>query len=123
MLNVGLSDGTVAGLARWADDRFAHEEHARFVLSFAHIAFGVDRGVLEQHADELVAGGVHHPGKLIELVGAIKAVFARQTGRPFPEELRSNCGRRSARPAPPGTRPSPGPIAPCAGFRTRAARR
>jgi pyruvate,orthophosphate dikinase len=74
ILNLGLTDETVEGLARQTDDRFAGEVYARLLAMYARIVRGVP-------ADEVAAlerGG----GSVVE---DLKALIESSSGRPMPQ--------------------------------------
>ena len=49
VLNLGLNDATVAGLARLSgDDRFAYDSYRRFIQMYANVVLGVDHHVFEE---------------------------------------------------------------------------
>src|SRR5690606_31873782 len=48
ILNLGLNDETVEGLARRAGDaRFAYDSYRRFIQMYSDVVLGVDHGVFE----------------------------------------------------------------------------
>ena len=48
ILNLGLNDETVEGLAkRSGDRRFAYDSYRRFIQMYADVVLGVDHGVFE----------------------------------------------------------------------------
>jgi pyruvate,orthophosphate dikinase len=90
VLNVGLNDATVAGLAqRSGDGRFAWDCYRRLIQMFGRTVLGVDG----RRFDEAASADVPGPGgwsaeQLAMIVAEFKAVVARQTGSPFPQDPR-----------------------------------
>jgi pyruvate,orthophosphate dikinase len=95
VLNVGLNDGSVLGLARVAgDERFAWDSYRRLVQMFGKTVFGIDgehfdiafdavkraRGT----SDDLGLDAVD----LQSIVASFKAVVLVQAGREFPQDPR-----------------------------------
>jgi pyruvate,orthophosphate dikinase len=94
VLNLGLNDETVAGLARKSgDERFAFDSYRRFIQMFGDVVLGVDHhrfeDALEQYKDgknvtldtELSA----HDWR--ELIEEYKAIVKEDVGRPFPQDV------------------------------------
>ncbi len=94
ILNLGLNDETVEGLAKQSNDaRFAYDSYRRFIQMFSDVVLGVDhynfehileiakedKGVMldtELTADDLKA-----------LVQAYKAKVQEELGKPFPQDV------------------------------------
>jgi len=53
VLNLGLNDRTVHGLARSADDRFAWDSYRRFVQMYGDVVLKVPHERFEEHLDDL----------------------------------------------------------------------
>jgi pyruvate,orthophosphate dikinase len=101
VLNLGLNDATVAGLAaRTQNPRFAWDAYRRFVQMYADVVLEV-RAESDEDADPFEAAlsalkarrGVRHDTELSAqdlegLVAEYKRLVERHTGRPFPEEPR-----------------------------------
>jgi pyruvate,orthophosphate dikinase len=94
VLNLGLNDRTVAGLAaESADARFAYDSYRRFVQMYGDVVLGVEHHlfeeVLERHKEE--KGAVYDTeldaDDLVRLVGQFKALVRDETGRDFPEDV------------------------------------
>jgi len=93
VLNLGLNDETVEGLARQSgDSRFAFDSYRRFIQMYSDVVLGVDHHlfeeILELHKDDR---GVRLDTELSaddlrELVEAYKAKVVEELGRPFPQE-------------------------------------
>ncbi len=93
VLNLGLNDATVAGLAKRSDDaRFAYDSYRRFIQMYGHVVLGVDHHhfeeLLELHKEdrglgldtELTADDWKH------LVSAYMAKVEEQLRRSFPQD-------------------------------------
>ena len=96
VLNLGLGDGAVEGLAaRTANQRFAWDSYRRFVQMFGNVVAGLD-GMLFETAIRAVKSerGVAldtelDAADLRRLVADFKRIFAEQTGREFPQQPRA----------------------------------
>ncbi|MEU1947489.1 pyruvate, phosphate dikinase [Streptomyces sp. NPDC059474] len=95
VLNIGLSDQSVAGLAAQAgDDRFAWDSYRRLIQMFGKTVLGVDGDLFEEAIDDAKqAKGVTvdvdlDAADLKKLVGEFKNIVAKETGRGFPQEPR-----------------------------------
>ena len=100
ILDLGLNDETVEGLARSTGDaRFAYDCFRRFVAMYGEIVMGVVAGEGDHDespferilSDRLSSAGVRDERELDAaalraLVGEFKAEIQRRTGTPFPEE-------------------------------------
>jgi pyruvate, orthophosphate dikinase len=93
VLNLGLNDRTVDGLARKSGDpRFAQDSYRRFIQMYGQVVLGVDHHhfeeVLENHKLDL---GAVLDTELMEedwkdVVAAYKEIVARELGHPFPQD-------------------------------------
>ncbi|MET8182027.1 pyruvate, phosphate dikinase [Streptomyces sp. NPDC005336] len=95
VLNIGLSDDSVAGLAAQAgDERFAWDSYRRLIQMFGKTVLGVDGDLFEEAIEEAKrAKGVTvdvdlDADDLKRLVGEFKEIVAEETGRTFPQEPR-----------------------------------
>jgi pyruvate,orthophosphate dikinase len=95
VLNLGLNDTTVAGLAaRSGDARFAFDSYRRFIQMYSDVVLGVDHymfeEVLEQH--KMDSGLILDTDLSAEdwqaIVGEYKAIVERELGSPFPQDPR-----------------------------------
>src|SRR5512139_2618251 len=93
ILNLGLNDVAVEGQAKsTGNPRFAFDSYRRLVQMFGEVVEGVDGNRFEQALTDLkaarsVALDVDlSPGDLRELVGTFSAIYADETGKPFPQE-------------------------------------
>ncbi|MCP3781758.1 pyruvate, phosphate dikinase [Micromonospora sp. A3M-1-15] len=89
ILDIGLNDTTVGGLAAHSgDERFAWDSYRRLIQMFGHTVHGIPP---EEFAHELAAvratAGPAGPsaGQLRDLVDTYKKIFARHVGHDFPQ--------------------------------------
>ncbi|MFH8367636.1 pyruvate, phosphate dikinase [Streptomyces sp. NPDC018031] len=95
VLNIGLSDESVAGLATQAgDERFAWDSYRRLIQMFGKTVLGVDGDLFEEALEETKrVKGVTvdvdlDAADLKGLVGQFKEIVAKETGREFPQAPR-----------------------------------
>ncbi|MGW2258615.1 pyruvate, phosphate dikinase [Streptomyces sp. NPDC001780] len=95
VLNVGLSDGCVEGLAEQAgDERFAWDSYRRLIQMFGKTVLGVDGDLFEDALEEAKrAKGAATDvdlaaGDLRKLVERFKKIVSREAGRDFPQDPR-----------------------------------
>jgi pyruvate, orthophosphate dikinase len=94
VLNLGLNDATVQGLAASSGDaRFAWDSYRRFIQMYADVVLGLDHHAFEDALEiakedrgyfldtELEAGD------LIELVSEYKRLVEAEWGKPFPQDV------------------------------------
>jgi len=94
VLNLGLNDDTVAGLAAGSGDpRFAWDSYRRFVQMYSDVVLGLDHHRFED-ALEIVKedNGFYADVELSaehwqELVAQYKAIVLEELGRPFPQDV------------------------------------
>jgi len=93
VLNLGLNDETVAGLAATSgDERFAWDSYRRFIQMYADVVMGVDHGLFEEALEIAKEDkGVHLDTDLDaddwrRLVGRYKEIVAEELGRDFPTD-------------------------------------
>ena len=91
ILNLGLNEETVEGLARASGNpRFAWDSYRRFVQMYSDVVLGVDHHKFEQLLGAMrLTGGVEHDSQLNEeqlrrLVGEYRALVRSSTGEDFP---------------------------------------
>jgi len=95
VLNLGLNDETVDGLAAWTrNERFAWDCYRRFITMFGDVVLGIRREAFEEHLTatkarlrvktdpEIPAAELH------KLVQTYKDVVAARTNAPFPQDPR-----------------------------------
>ncbi len=94
VLNLGLNDATVQGLAATSgDDRFAWDSYRRFIQMYSDVVLGLDHGRFEEALEiakedngfsldtELSAGDWQ------KLVAEYKAIVQELWGKPFPQDV------------------------------------
>ncbi|NBX12828.1 MAG: pyruvate, phosphate dikinase [Acidimicrobiia bacterium] len=93
VLNLGLNDASVQGLARSTnDERFAYDSYRRFIAMFGRIVLGVDGHHFEHPLEQAKASlGTKNDAdlpasKLRELCEQYKSIVKRETGKDFPQE-------------------------------------
>ena len=93
ILNLGLNDKTVEGLAkRSGDTRFAYDSYRRFIQMYGDVVLGADHGAFEDVLEnfknlngyasdtDLDADAWH------DIIAEYKDVIQRETGEPFPQD-------------------------------------
>jgi pyruvate,orthophosphate dikinase len=92
VLNLGLNDETVEGLARDAhDDRFAWDSYRRFVQMYGSVVLGVKHHWFEEIIDQTKhETGANEDTALSaqdwrRVVDGYKEIIANETGQPFPQ--------------------------------------
>src|SRR6059058_2272689 len=95
ILNLGLNDATVEGLAaRTRNERFAWDCYRRFVMMFGDVVLGVRREVFDAELDAAKSrlGVKSDPevpaAELRKLTDVFKSIISERTGRPFPEDVK-----------------------------------
>ncbi|MEW1686335.1 pyruvate, phosphate dikinase [Streptomyces sp. NPDC091265] len=95
VLNIGLSDASVVGLAAQAgDERFAWDSYRRLIQMFGKTVLGVDGDLFEEALEAAKeAKGVTvdvdlDAADLKKLVKQFKKIVARDAGRDFPQDPR-----------------------------------
>jgi pyruvate,orthophosphate dikinase len=93
VLNLGLNDATVAGLAVQAgDQRFAFDSYRRFIQMYSNVVLGLDHHMFEEILDDRKdVLGVSVDTELsasdwARVVEEYKAAVRRETGAEFPQE-------------------------------------
>ena len=93
VLNLGLNDASVEGLAeQTGDGRFAYDSYRRFLQLYAKVVLGVEGGVLDGPFEQAKADlGVDEDAavpeeRLRSVVGELQEVVAAATGRAFPQD-------------------------------------
>ena len=93
VLNLGLNDRTVEGLARLSGDRrFAFDSYRRFIQMYSDVVLGLDHHtfeeILDDHKDRLMAGvdTALQAEDWEEVVTDYKRAVERDLGRPFPQD-------------------------------------
>ncbi|HEX3863577.1 MAG TPA: pyruvate, phosphate dikinase [Stellaceae bacterium] len=94
VLNLGLNDETVQGLARQSgDERFAYDSYRRFLQMYGQVVLGIEHHHFEQLIEDhkLETGATLDTDLSAEdwrtLVEGFKDVVATETGKPFPQDV------------------------------------
>ena len=100
ILNLGLNDEAVEGLARTTgNERFAWDAYRRLIQMYGHVVEGVDAEAFEQELGALKEDrGVRQDVELTavdlrELVERFKRVYRDGTGADFPQDAQEQLGR------------------------------
>jgi pyruvate,orthophosphate dikinase len=100
VLNLGLNDHTVEGLARMSGDpRFAWDSYRRFIQMFGNVVLGLDHGLFEEALEIAKEDkGVHldtdlDADDLRKLVARYKELVEEELGTPFPQEVEEQLWR------------------------------
>ena len=94
VLNLGLNDATVAGLATSSGDaRFAWDSYRRFIQMYSDVVLGLDHGAFE----EALEIAKEDRGYFLDtemaaedwqaLVGEFKTLVEKEWGKPFPQDV------------------------------------
>jgi pyruvate,orthophosphate dikinase len=90
VLNLGLNDASVVGLAvSTRDERFAYDSYRRFISMYGRIVLGIDGASFDgpfEAAKAAVDGAALSAGALQELCSTYKQVVKVATGRDFPQD-------------------------------------
>lgn len=92
VLNIGLNDQTVAGLAERADDRFAYDSYRRLIQMFGVTVLGLNGDDFTAAIDErkstrnVSAETELGADDYRELVSTFRAIIASHTGADFPQD-------------------------------------
>src|SRR5437879_4623796 len=95
VLNLGLNDATVLGLAAWTkNDRFAWDCYRRFITMFGSVLLGIKRETFDAELDAVkrrlgvVSDPDVSPDELRKLTQTLKDIVSARTGAPFPQDPR-----------------------------------
>ncbi|WP_395687073.1 pyruvate, phosphate dikinase [Aestuariivirga sp.] len=94
VLNLGLNDQTVDGLAaRSGDRRFAYDSYRRFISMYADVVLGVEHAEFE----DILGGFKEEKGYSLDtqvtaeewqgLIARYKVLVQQETGQPFPQDV------------------------------------
>ncbi len=93
VLNLGLNDDSVKGLAdQTSDERFAYDSYRRFISMYGRIVLGVEGKLFDEPFEqakalsEVGSDAELGPDVLRELAETYKKVVSDQVGRPFPQD-------------------------------------
>jgi pyruvate, orthophosphate dikinase len=94
VLNLGLNDRTVEGLATaTAQPRFAYDSYRRFIQMYGDVVLGVDHYLFEDQLDDVKRQrGCQldtelDPDDLVRLIEGYQATVHERTGAPFPQDV------------------------------------
>ncbi|MBV8197436.1 MAG: pyruvate, phosphate dikinase, partial [Candidatus Eremiobacteraeota bacterium] len=94
ILNLGLNDRSVAGLARLThNERFAWDAYRRFIMMFSNVVLGIGKEHFEALIEALRASRDLRTDAEIDaaawrdLVGRFKAIVKERTGEEFPQDV------------------------------------
>ncbi len=94
VLNLGLNDETVQGLAAVSgDERFAWDSYRRFVQMYSDVVLGLDHDTFEEALEIMKEDNGFFSDTEMEakhwkaLVGEYKALVEDQWGKPFPQDV------------------------------------
>ncbi len=94
ILNLGLNDATVGGLASLtSNERFAWDAYRRFVMMYSSVVLGIDKERFEEEIDDAKAPAGAATDAEVDaptwrkLVGRFKAIVRESTGREFPQDV------------------------------------
>ena len=96
ILNLGLNDETVVGLAaRSGDSRFAYDSYRRFIQMYANVVLGVDHGVFEdilenyKNLNGLSSDNEVSAAAWQNIIALYQKAIESETGSPFPSDLKA----------------------------------
>jgi len=93
VLNLGLNDETVEGLAKVSEDaRFAWDSYRRFIQMYSDVVLGLDHGLFEEALEIAKEDNGYYADTELSadewraLVDEFKQIVEREQGRPFPQD-------------------------------------
>jgi pyruvate, orthophosphate dikinase len=93
VLNLGLNDRSVKGLAKvTSDERFAYDSYRRFIAMYGRIVLGIDAERFDRELDAAkervgVESDAEVPADALrELCTTYKGIVKDETGKPFPQD-------------------------------------
>jgi len=94
VLNLGLNDTTVQGLAATSgDERFAWDSYRRFIQMYSDVVLGIDHGLFEEALEIMKEDNGFYADVDLEsthwqkLVSEYKGIVEDELGRPFPQDV------------------------------------
>ncbi|GAA5057961.1 pyruvate, phosphate dikinase [Erythrobacter westpacificensis] len=94
VLNLGLNDETVEGLAATFEDaRFAWDSYRRFIQMYSDVVLGLDHGAFEEALEIAKEDRGYFTDTEMsaddwrEIVGEFKQIVAAERGKPFPQDV------------------------------------
>ncbi|MXP42303.1 pyruvate, phosphate dikinase [Altererythrobacter soli] len=96
VLNLGLNDETVKGLAAVSgDDRFAWDSYRRFIQMYSDVVLGLDHGLFEEALEIAKEDRGYFTDTEMNaadwrsLVAEYEAIVKRELGQPFPQDVQA----------------------------------
>ena len=96
VLNLGLNDETVEGLAAESDDaRFARDSYRRFIQMYGDVVLGVDHYLFEDQLEEIKQDKRYKldneltSDDLADLIDRYKRIVKEGTGEDFPQDVQA----------------------------------
>ena len=93
VLNLGLNDETVEGLAKTSgDERFAWDSYRRFIQMYGDVVLGVDHGLFEEALEIAKEDNGYYADTELSaeewkaLVAQYKSIVEEELGKPFPQD-------------------------------------
>jgi pyruvate,orthophosphate dikinase len=92
VLNLGLNDQTVRGLAQRADERFAYDSYRRFVQMYADVVLEIPHERFEVRLEDLKHARAVEQDTALDaddwkaLIREYQEIVLEHTGRPFPQD-------------------------------------
>ncbi|WP_435200808.1 pyruvate, phosphate dikinase [Qipengyuania sp. 902] len=93
VLNLGLNDETVQGLAKTSgDERFAWDSYRRFIQMYGDVVLGVDHGLFEEALEIAKEDAGYYADTELSadewktLVAEYKSIVEQELGTPFPQD-------------------------------------
>ncbi|WP_367187515.1 pyruvate, phosphate dikinase [Henriciella sp.] len=92
VLNLGLSDVTVEGLAKKAGERFAYDSYRRFIQMYCNVVLGMKHDIFEHILDDYKERFEYNLDTELsaddwkEIISQYKAAIRKQLGKPFPDD-------------------------------------
>lgn len=94
VLNLGLSDVTVGGLAAKAGERFAYDSYRRFIQMYSNVVMGLGHDTFEYILDDYKEREGYELDTDMQaedwkdIVGQYKTAVEKKLGKPFPDDPR-----------------------------------
>ena len=96
VLNLGLNDETVKGLAQTSGDaRFAWDSYRRFIQMYSDVVLGIDHGLFEEALEIMREDNGFYSDTEMEashweaLVGEYQKIVKREQDAPFPQDVQT----------------------------------
>jgi pyruvate, orthophosphate dikinase len=93
VLNLGLNDETVQGIARRFDERFAYDTYRRFIQMYGDVVLGIDHHLFEEVLENFKNLKAYEldtelsAQDWVEIVRRYKQLVEKELGEPFPQDL------------------------------------